>query len=350
MSVTEQPRATGIDDLLRRRWSGQTYAEIARDCGLSSGAAAHKLLKGSAGPSRGQVYAARDARRHSEQPAGKQLPGSARRRRGARRTPELDERDRDICARRASGQTLEQIAQHYDLTRERVRQIVARDGVEPVDLQQAAEQEIARLAELSDKLSTSLRTDGPASLDALAERVGCTREELQLALRPADRKLVLREKPVVRKFSDETILEGLRRMSRQRAAEQGRPGELVPVSYVYWNAHRDPELLPTSVRVMQRFSTWNQACEAAGIPIRAQRKRSGPTPRWDDQDCLRWVATFLHRCDGSSSYAAFDAWIRTQPDAPSAQTIRNRIGGWNTILRAAAPELARLQNTDSLSG
>ena len=146
------------------------------------------------------------------------------------------------------------------------------------------------------------------------------------------------------KFSDETILAGLRELATLRAIEQGLLGEqgrpaLARVPKTAWDAWRDSERLPSAVRILQRYGTWNHACLAAGIPVVQQRLTSGPAPRWTDQQIVGWVARFVADAEAGTSYAAYSLWCVAYPEAPGPQTVRNRLGGWNAA-RSAAAELA----------
>ena len=143
------------------------------------------------------------------------------------------------------------------------------------------------------------------------------------------------------KFSDETILAGLRELAALRAVEQGLPDEhglpgLARVPKTAWDAWRDSARLPSAVRILQRYGTWNHACLQAGLPVVQQRITSGPAPRWSDQQIVAWVARFLADDETGTSYAAYSQWCPAYPDAPGPQTVRNRMGGWNAATSAAA--------------
>lgn len=185
------------------------------------------------------------------------------------------------------------------------------------------------------QISEVLAKLGPAPAEVVRAAVGCTLIELRAAISDADRRMLIHESAATERYSDEAILNGLRAMSAARALELGQSGP-ARVPTIYWDEHRDPEFLPSAIRIMQRFSTWNDACLAAGIPMQEQQARSGPVPRWTDEDCARWVAAFLAAPDGGSTYAEFSDWVRTQHGAPGGQTVRNRLGGWNEARRAAA--------------
>ena len=127
-------------------------------------------------------------------------------------------------------------------------------------------------------------------------------------------------------FSDEDIKQALLRGAEEVAGES-----LTSAGY---DSVRDRFDGPSSARVIQRFKTWAKACEFAGVahgrPRRAEYKR-----RWTETQMLDWVVTYLRsdRCRGT--YKDFSDWAARTPGAPSAQTVRNTIGSWTTVKRAA---------------
>lgn len=139
----------------------------------------------------------------------------------------------------------------------------------------------------------------------------------------------------LRRFSDETILAGLRELSRVRAAELGVPAP-VRVTIVQWDAWRDPSLLPTGVRILQRFRTWASACAQAGLPVSERTAPSGAPPRWTDQELVVWVARFLLEAPEGATTDQYARWARRLEGAPGLQTIVNRLGGWNAAKTAVS--------------
>ena len=125
------------------------------------------------------------------------------------------------------------------------------------------------------------------------------------------------------RYSEQDILQAL----RAAAEELGEP-----LSADRYDARQALQGGPTSVRIIQRFGTWNAACESAGL--RVNPSRAGYTRRWSREDVATHVATYLHE-RGSGSYAGYAAWAKETEGAPSAQTVRNTFGSW-----AAAKESA----------
>lgn len=124
-------------------------------------------------------------------------------------------------------------------------------------------------------------------------------------------------------YGDEEILQGLRRA----AAAQGTP--LIGVRYDEYAAGHS---LASRVRIIQRWGSWNAACAAAGLEVKAAH--SGFATKWTDQELLEHVADFFES-GGSRSYTAYDAWARATEGAPSAQTVRNRFKRWSAVKAGA---------------
>ncbi|MBC7373163.1 MAG: hypothetical protein H7323_04150 [Frankiales bacterium] len=131
-----------------------------------------------------------------------------------------------------------------------------------------------------------------------------------------------------RRFSDETVMAGLRELSQTRAAELGVPAP-VRVTIAQWDAWRDRALLPSGVWVLQRFRTWASACAQAGLPISERTAPSGAPPRWTDQELVVWVGRFALDTAGAGTAQQYDRWSRQFEGAPGLQTVSKRLGGWN---------------------
>jgi hypothetical protein len=107
-----------------------------------------------------------------------------------------------------------------------------------------------------------------------------------------------------------------------------------PLSAPFFDKHRGPGI-PGSVRITQRFNTWNSACAAAAVPAR-QREREY-SRRWTEKDLLQWVRRYLDETGRAATYSGFTLWLRRHSDegAPSAQTIRNNLGKWRDVVELA---------------
>lgn len=242
---------------------------------------------------------------------------------------DIDPRGQEMSARYLTGETLESIGVDFGLTRERVRQIVRDHGhVSAADARAARQAQVeAQREALRRRAATAVRQRPGLSLRQLAELLGVSHGELSAALDRATRAMLVREQHSHQRWSDEDILSCL----RQAAALY--PGK--PLTGHRYDRVKTAVGGPTRVRILQRFATWLAACEAAGV-------RGGTSPRrryqrgWTESELLGWVADYLAQPSMSGTYAGYDAWARRTAGAPSAQTVRNRLGAWAAVKRAAA--------------
>lgn len=192
-------------------------------------------------------------------------------------------------------------------------------------------------------------------LGIMRDNPGCTRQQLaRLSGVPAeeihgilgaDLHMLVQEGERAVSFSDEDIKEAL-----LRGAELA--GE--PLTVAGYELVRDQfgGLSPT--RVIQRFTSWAMACEFAevrhGKPRRAEYKR-----RWTDAEMLEWAVVYFDSEGCQGTYKDFSRWAANTPEAPSAQTVRNRLGSWTIVKRAAlahaeAPDVSGGDSPDSEGG
>lgn len=245
----------------------------------------------------------------------------------------IQQRNAEMVERRRRGQTLEQIGQHFGLTRERVRQIIK--DIDPTL--------VAReVSKIKRKVRDAKVTEGRNSIrkriygewDSLSHltiaQIGVKLDIPQVAIKDALSKTRLailegnevRDNSNLQQFSDAQIKKALR-----DAAEYGTP--LTAKNYV--------ALLkvgriqgPSLPRLTQRFGSWVAACEFARVqPGKAIRTYSR---EWSNKKLFEILVEFLADPKAESdSYDAFDKWLRTKDGYPSAQTVRNNLGDWRVI-------------------
>jgi hypothetical protein len=92
---------------------------------------------------------------------------------------------------------------------------------------------------------------------------------------------------------------------------------------------------PSVPGVYQLFGGWNHACSLAGVEC-GESRRSGYETRWTDREILEYLAEYLHYPGGRGTFGGYDDWRQTyRPDAPSAGTVRMRLGPWSEAKRSA---------------
>jgi hypothetical protein len=237
-----------------------------------------------------------------------------------------DERTLAMAVRYAAGETLDAIGRDYGLTRERVRQILQKSGLVDAAGARAARQ--ARRLEADETLREQLLAWAAAnpgrSRDVAAAELGIDVSEIGRLLGAEARLRFIEERHHEPQVSDEEVLAGLRRA----AAALGDP--LVADRYdTYVPVHG----LLSSVRIIQRWGTWNAACRAAGLGVNSGRRSY--RRRWTEAEMLEHVANYLMGEGCRGTYYGYDAYARSASGAPSAQTVRNTFGAWANIKAAA---------------
>ncbi|MEO9222092.1 MAG: hypothetical protein ABI251_10025 [Mycobacteriaceae bacterium] len=124
-----------------------------------------------------------------------------------------------------------------------------------------------------------------------------------------------------RDYSDADVVAAL----RSAASQSGDP-----MSVAQYDAGA---FEPSSSRIIQRFGSWSAACAAAGLRTRAATRRY--RPRWDVEAVTQAVSQYLASPGASGSYAGYASWAKNADGVPSAQTVRNVLGGWAQAKAAA---------------
>jgi DNA-binding CsgD family transcriptional regulator len=235
-------------------------------------------------------------------------------------------RNAEICALYAAGHTLREIAARHGLSAERVRQIL-RDVGGPT----AADTRAARAAKreredahLRSRVDDDVRDHPGSTVDEIAARLGLDVRTVNGALTPAARRLVVRRGTrSTTTWSDEDLLQVLR-----LAASYAFPltvseyGSLIACGEVCG---------PTALTIEKRFGSWIRACRVAGVEPGRQFRTSYQST-WTDDDLVGYVTEYLGDERYAGTFEGYDVWrVRERPDAPSAPTIRNRLGQWAAV-------------------
>ena len=240
----------------------------------------------------------------------------------------------EMIKRRWRGLTLDEIGVEFDLTRERVRQLLKKYGgpsAEKVRELRAAEALIAQSdheAAVAGEIRYALEDGGPMTVLEVAEVTGidasdvsrCWPQELShLRLWGAGQG--------ESRWSDDDILAALREASIY---------EFPLTTTAYTELLRVGQVDGPSVpRIGQRFGTWSAACARADVVAGDPWNREYES-KWSDDDLLQIARAYLVDPAAPSSAHRFDEWKKKNaPDGPSAQTLRNRFGSWTEVKRRA---------------
>jgi hypothetical protein len=202
--------------------------------------------------------------------------------------------------------TLADVARQYGITRERVRQIVARDC--PGFAVRAARTRLNR--ERRDRLR--------AEHD---QRMQYWRDHVE----PSGNR------GMTKKWSDEDLLSIL----TEQTTLAGRP-----LSITDWRSMSPERGLPSAALYTMRFGSWNEAKRRAGLqPL--ESNRPSYTREFSDEEMIAAVAEFLRDAErgsrrfGSYHYAVWRESLVDSYNLPSLPLLRVRLGKWGDIKQAA---------------
>lgn len=247
-------------------------------------------------------------------------------------------RNYEITYRRIHGETLEEIAKDFGLTREAIRQVVQKTYGPGLDLalaQKKAEKKLAAKNSSYEIEEYILNHKGVRVSELLATFTE-TKPESIAELKPVVKKYVDFEREVkeyAEQWSNESILEALAKagtyyfpLSRNDYEDLIKAGEIVG---------------PSGALIMKRFGTWAIACSSAGIE--SHKTNLSYIKKWSEREQEQFVVEFLESPMAGSSMALYNSWkAKLNPHAPSSQLLRNTFGGWleviSTGLRALREE------------
>jgi hypothetical protein len=145
--------------------------------------------------------------------------------------------------------------------------------------------------------------------------------------RRGDRPAFYRDRrPRPQAHSDEALLDCL----RAAAADIGEP-----LTVSGYNAHaRDGGGCPTSQTHINRFGSWRQALQAAGLAAHPASGVAG-RGRFTAASCAAAVAACAKRLRKTPTALDYQAYAADRPSRPSLSTVRKVCGGWEEALRQA---------------
>ncbi len=252
--------------------------------------------------------------------------------------PPADIPDRviEMYAMRRMGHTLQQIGDHYGITRERVRQLIGRQGLPARVAPGPEERALARARGRSDEIADLYRELG--NVAHVAARTGLNRGAVGRVVSDevTDRPAYARKPERDPRYSDDELVDLLGRVAREAGTECPSVRE--------YRAHAAGRFLPDGrpwpgpQTYLVRFETWVEARRRAGLE---PGRTGGPPRRYDADDCVRAVATLWRQLGRAPTVAEYEEFSRGRSHIPSVAIVRRRIGGgWRAILATARPHLA----------
>ena len=236
-----------------------------------------------------------------------------------------------------SGMTLQQVADKYGLTRERVRQILRKEGYPVRSKAQAAAVVRSRAESQAEPIMNLYRELGDAK--AVAEQLGFSQSSVKAILkanlppdlRPASQKRSNSLGPARKRYTDQELIDCL------KSAASGCEGLLSASRYDLWAAGRsypDGRPFPGHQAPSLRFGSWALAASAAGLQANPSSPIKGHL-RFDNACCMKAIADCAKQCGQAPTCAEYSRFAKASADCPSLATVRHRYGSWLKALAAA---------------
>lgn len=219
-----------------------------------------------------------------------------------------------------SGLTLHSVGDLYGVTRERVRQIAAQQGLIMKELRKLQrEQSDRRARRVARHIYGVSLTHPELTLEELADWAEADEETVRRSL---EHRVVVHEVRVndwASGISDEELLTALRTWAGQESKHTGD-------NYTAW---AELHGFPGRQTAQNRFGGWNNALEVAGLGHLA-RSRGGRRPVISDEEIWGSILLFFRDDLQSYSYASYDKYA-SERELPSGALARTRLGSWSEV-------------------
>jgi hypothetical protein len=242
---------------------------------------------------------------------------------------------------REQGHSLDEIALRFNVSRERVRQILGTHGgpdtrnVAEARRRRAEQQAEERIAELLAMWRAGEEVGRAASALGLPRAV--CRDAIARYASEVDRftrrASLARARDVATTYSDRDLIVAVSSI----AARLGR----VPSAKEYALLARELEL-PCLTTVANRLGGWTNAVRAAGLAPVSMPARTR-SRRWTTEACWAAMRRVTAELGQIPTVGGYDRHTAGRSDLPSSETVRNRLGRWSTITTRLAAERQQLQ-------
>lgn len=265
---------------------------------------------------------------------------------------QISPRDLLIIQLRKEGKSLDEIGRQTDLTRERVRQILKKlaNDLDFREIRNEVQQkELNEYQEENLKIFKSIQANWDEyrflKFQDLVKIFMVPEWRIRKSISPLQYVYLLanEDQKIPQLWTDEQCLESLK-----IAATYSFP---ITVSKYRKLLETGEVSGPTPALYWQRFGSWVQACEQAGVEYgEAQREYNRI---WNDTELIIFARKFMHsRADGRWSLEKYEEWRRSpEIEGPSIALLRLRLGSWSEIrviaLELHAPEFD-MQNFNQL--
>lgn len=237
------------------------------------------------------------------------------------------ERDAAIQQAYINGDTLAQIAERHQLTRERIRQILAKSGVTRRSMSETIDRRNQRLVSEHRDAILSVFQQRRSIQGTLAHFKGTVSPSVVRAVLnevPANERRRLSHKR--RTHSDESMQGALR--------DASAAGANTVHAYTEWrNNHPNPTSVPSVPLLIMRYGSWRNARTTAGLTTSVA---GAPPKLFTEADIADSIRRFLNACAFSGNAPSarnYDQWAKTVRNVPLLSTVRARTNKtWTEIL------------------
>lgn len=249
------------------------------------------------------------------------------------------DRDFSIIQMRVQGNTLDKIGQVHSLTRERIRQILAKFSPYLNSLTDLIhdEKDISRQEKLSESVIKLFEDKGAIYKDELTSTLNMNFEDSYRMLPKHYRKFIIdvtRESKITSRWNREIALEVLK-----KAGTYYFPLKISDYDHLLEIGEIDG---PSIAKIGILFDSWGEACRMAGVePAPALRHEYSKT--WSDIELISFVVRYLSNENTPGSFDGYRAWRELQLDhVPSEALLRNTFESWTNTKRQAL-EVIRIE-------
>ena len=240
---------------------------------------------------------------------------------------------------RVQGNTLDKIGQVHSLTRERIRQILAKFSPYLNSLTDLIhdEKDISRQEKLSESVIKLFEDKGAIYKDELTSTLNMSFEDSYRMLPKHYRKFIIdvtRESKITSRWNREIALEVLK-----KAGTYYFPLKISDYDHLLEIGEIDG---PSVAKIGILFDSWGEACRMAGVePAPALRHEYSKT--WSDIELISFVVRYLSDENTPGSFDGYRAWRELQLDhVPSEALLRNTFESWTNTKRQAL-EVIRIE-------
>lgn len=236
-----------------------------------------------------------------------------------------EERKEEFIRLRREGKSLRTIGVIFDLSYERVRQVLGDD--DPAREEGWLPEDERERSLLHAEIEAWLREHGPVARDVVKRAFGLSAKDLAWHVRNGlpDHLVLMPGRDVPDEFSQDDIVTAV-----QRAWDAARDIDphAVGLSYSLYESLRAPSD-PSASLIVSRVG-WDATCEVAGVPAgSSNRPKSSYVSAWSDAEILAAVATWVDVAVARGVRATYNRYEEFQREEgnehlPSGSTVRNR--------------------------